>query len=646
MSNISVHSVEDIVKSNPIIQKTLQKLQNLPELRNDIKQKIERIICIFQQYDKIQLLGGLSLRHLPKISLNEDHIPMLNDLYSEAQRMCSFSSAGFGLDPTPQDIMTKLLNQLGFDVPNAEVDFLQKEEDGNIILEYALSFSSAVRKNGFLSPSYDVISELHDLLKETKDEIVILEMERDDSHEEHSIRFFSHVTTIGIRCDGYPPFIEDVFMGLFGPHDDFFKEKFGFTSGEVLDLVMDLDKRIYSKINNGLGHFLLWKRFRKWYDDLQNGITYIVDSSIKKDSFLGNFFQCNPDLIPTGDSKFGVYDATNFSASSMIFWIPPNSSAEEKILSTFSHQTGDNSSFIQDGEFKGFITNESLIYTRPFIQENNRFYCFSHYLPYVQLFEMMEYLLKQDRNYYNQKYQQNNEPCARDNYFEDKVKCVFEKFLPHATFYCSTHYNISFEKCPKEPELDVLGISSSATYIIEVKAHELSHKDKIRIKGLLDKVKDSVNNALHQCERSKRHILEEDGIFKAKGGEKLTIDKVKPIYKIVVTFQQLTMYLTDYESYQKLGILDSNINDSFVISLFDLMAILDNMKDENELIQYLEIHKEIFKNKIQYCDELDLFNHFKEGSLTEAVKNKGAFIAPIQPSKLDQKYHCNSICLS
>ena len=126
---------------------------------------------------------------------------------------------------------------------------------------------------------------------------------------------------------------------------------------------------------------------------------------------------------------------------------------------------------------------------------------------------MMEFLLKQDKKYYNQNYQQNREPFARDNYFEAKVKSVFNDFLPHASFYKSVHYNINFEESPKEPELDILGISDLATYIIEVKAHELSHKDKIRIKGLKDKVKDSIGTALHQCERSKKHILNEDGLF-------------------------------------------------------------------------------------------------------------------------------------
>ncbi len=644
MPNISTFSVKDLAKKDPKIQETCERIKQIPELKKEIQQKIDKIISFFQQYDKIQLLGGLSLKHIPQIRLNDNDIPLLEDLYQEAERICSNSSCGFGIDPTPQDIMFKTLKQLGFAIPKIGNEFLgmEMEDDWNIIMEYALSFSSSIKQHGSEVPSHEITAQLYTLLKETKDDIAILDMEHSSSYDEDYIKFSSHLTTIGIRGDAYPKFIEDVFTGLFEPHDKFFKTKYGFTSGNAFDLVMDLDKRIYSKINNSIGHFFSWLRFKEWYDNFEKGNILIVDSTIRTDSPFKEFFQSNPDMFSNGNTNFGSYDSKDIAASSMIFWITPNSIAEEKILSVFSHHFGEYSLFIQEGEFKGFITNESVIYTRPFLEENNHFYCFCHYLPYVQLFEMMEFLLKQDRNYYNQNYQQNKAIHARDNYFEAKVMSVLSDFLPHANFYKSAHYNINFEECPKEPELDILGISDSATYIIEVKAHELSHKDKIRIKGLMDKVRDSIGNALHQCERAKKHILDEDGLFTVPGHHHISVNKTKPIYKIVVTFQQFTMFLTDYETYKKIGLLDSSIENTLVISLFDLMTILDNMKNEQELIQYLDIRKEVNKNKMLYCDELDLFEYFKEGILNEAVKKPGAFITPIIPSKFDAKYLCNT----
>lgn len=643
MPNITISTAEELAKKDPKIQEMYERTKHIPELKKEIQQKIDKIISIFQEYDKIQLLGGLSLKKLPKIPLNDKDVPMLQKLYQEVEHRCSYTSCGFGLDQSPQDKMSKMLKQLGFDIPELGNEFLgmKIEDDWNIIMEYALSFSSSIINNNSKAPSHEIITQLYTLLKETKDDIAILDMERSSSYEEDCIKFFSHMTTIGIRGDAYPKFIEDVFKGLFGPHDNFFKTKYGFTSNDVFELIMDLDKRIYSKINNSIGHSFSWLRFRKWCDSLENGGAYIVDNSIKSDSPFKDFFQSNPDMFSNDGSNFGVYDSKDISASSVIFWITPNSIAEEKILSVFSHHFGENSPFIQEGEFKGFITNESVIYTRPFLQENNRFYCFSNWLPYVQLFEMMEFLLKLDKNYYDQNYQQNTAADARDNYFETKVMSVFSGFLPHASFYKSTHYTVNSNKGPITTELDILGESNSATYIIEVKAHELSHKDKVRIKGLMDKVKDSINIALYQCNRSEKHILDEDGLFRAKNST-ITINKTRPIYKIVVTFQQFTMFLTDCESYKKMGLLDPSIDDALVISLFDLMTILENMKEEQEFIQYLDIRKEVSKNKMLYCDELDLFEYFKEGMLDKAVKKPGAFIMPLPSSKLNDKYLCST----
>ena len=643
MSSITTFSAKELVENNPKTREMYERSQRIPELKNKIRSNINNIISIFQTYDKIQLLGGLSLKHLPKIPLNDKDMPMFEHLYQEAIQRSKYSSCGFGLDPTPQDIMSSMLDQRGYAIPEPGSEFggLKTEDDWNIIMEYALSFSSSLGRNGSANPSHEIITQLYTLLKETKDGIAILEMDRSGSYEDDSIKFASHITTIGIRGDAYPQFYEDVFKGLFCPHDNYFRTKYGFTSEDVYNLVVDLDKRIYSKINNSIGQFFSWLRFRKWHDNYEKGNNYIVDDSIKTDSPFELFFQCNPDLFLKDSSSLRLYDPKNVKASSIIFWITPNSKAEEKILSIFSHRSSENSSFIQDGEFKGFITNESLIYTRPFIQENNHFYCFSHFLPYVQLFEMMEFLLKQDLVYYNQNYQQNQATYARDNYFESKVMSVFSGFLPHASFYKSVHYTVNSDGKSKNTELDILGITDSATYIIEVKAHELSHKDIIRIKGLKDKIRDSINTALYQCDRCKKHVLDEDGVFRALG-KPISVNKTKPIYKIVVTFQQFTMFLADYESYQKIGLLDSSFDDTFVVSLFDLMAILDNMNDEEELIQYLEIRKDVYKNKIHYFDELDLFEFFKDGSLEDASKKTGAFIMPMPSSKLDDKYLNNA----
>lgn len=87
--------------------------------------------------------------------------------------------------------------------------------------------------------------------------------------------------------------------------------------------------------------------------------------------------------------------------------------------------------------------------------------------------------MMRDGAYYQKNFQQNTSPISRDVYIENKVKSVMESFLSDVTFYSSVHYKIVEDEVEKNPELDILGVSDKAVYIIEVKAHELSYKTEL-----------------------------------------------------------------------------------------------------------------------------------------------------------------------
>ena len=60
MPNITISTAEELAKNDPKIREMYERTKHIPELKKEIQQKIDKIISIFQQYDKIQLLGGLS----------------------------------------------------------------------------------------------------------------------------------------------------------------------------------------------------------------------------------------------------------------------------------------------------------------------------------------------------------------------------------------------------------------------------------------------------------------------------------------------------------------------------------------------------------------------------------------------------------
>jgi len=60
-----------------------------------------------------------------------------------------------------------------------------------------------------------------------------------------------------------------------------------------------------------------------------------------------------------------------------------------------------------------------------------------------------------------------------------------------------------------------------------------------------------------------------------------------------------------------MDIIDASQRDIWIISLYDLMAVLDNIKDESQLVEYLNIHNQItIDEDVVYNDEMNLLGTF------------------------------------
>lgn len=299
---------------------------------------------------------------------------------------------------------------------------------------------------------------------------------------------------------------------------------------------------------------------------------------------------------------------------------------------------GDNASFLTSEDYKGNIMNGHSIFERPFIKDGDKYYCFTPMIPQRNLFLIGEKLMMRDSSYYQQNFLQNSSPISRDNYVERKVKSVMESFLPSVKFYSSVHYKIFEDGIEKKPELDILGVSCKAIYIIEVKAHELTHKDRVRLKGAKDKFKSSVIEACTQCLRSFKFITDNGTPkFGTKEGE-IIIDKTKPIYKIAITFQHYSAILGQMDKLQSAGMIEPQLRDTWIASLFDLMVISDFIESEDEFISYLEMRKTINTNPITFHDELDLLGQFLNENLASKIQPNKPMMIVGGANYIDEEY--------
>lgn len=562
----------------------LEALKN----KNQIQENMQTCICeiekYFRTYDTIQLLGGIGLRLF-------DNLPNL-----EKKFMSSFTGKQFEFD-----------------------------EDAEVIAEYALNFGLSMPNENIENPTDEIIDHLYHLLKNLKGVYAILDMPLEADDDESSLKWFSHSNTIEVRGDGYMQHIEEVFHQLFTPHSPYFEAKFGFSVDELFEFCTTIEKRIMSKIggqNNLTGLHYAWERWRNW-EKQNHGSETDMQSLMKRDfskGLFGEFFESNPDMgNPSESEKFVLYQSDDFSKSDMIFWIVPLSETEHKILETLSVSMGSNDAFIKDGEYKGNIMNGQSIFVKPIIKVGDKYLCFTPLLLYRNMITIAENLIKQDDNYYNVSFKSNKSPISRDNFIEHKVKEQLELFMPNVMFYSSVSYPIIVDGKNEKAELDILGVSEKCTYIVEVKAHELTHKDRVGINGLKSKFLGSVTEACSQSKRAKEYIESCDAPKFGSAKGEIKIDPSKPIYKIAVTFQHYSALLGNMSMLIKLDLMREDYRDTWIVSLYDIMVIADFCDNEDEFIAYLDLRMKISSCNTLFFDELDLYGQFINNDLSSKL---------------------------
>lgn len=583
VKNKVTFSIDSQMKA--IGEQMMVMLKDKEKLNDTIQKYIDEIEGYFEKYDTIQLLGGVGLYLLDNLPNIEKHF------YAQIS----------GTD-------------------------MQLDEQAEVIAEYAMNFGLAMPNHGKENPTDAVVADLLIKLSGLATIYGLLDMPLDDNSEQF-VDWLIHMQTIAVRGDGYQEHVYEVFKEMFVPHSAFYKQQFGYSIEEMFDFFMDLENRVICKIgcqDSIYGAAKMHERWKKWEEKNFGNIDdiKIIDKHDWSKGLFGDFFEANPDVPHTEDGmKFLLIQPNDYSQSNMVFWVYPQNDIEERILDSLSVQFGSNSAFLADGEFKGSIMSGYNIFERPFIKDGDKYYCFTPMIPHRNLFLIAEKLMMQNNAYYQKYFQQNNDVNSRDEYIERKVKNIMQSFLSNVQFYSSVNYSITEGGIIKHPELDILGISDKATYIIEVKAHELSYKDKVGLKGAKDKFCSSVVEACRQCCRSVTFIeTSKSPVFSSKVGQ-FSIDKSKPSYKIAVTFQHHSALLGQMDVLVKAGLMKEQYKDTWIISLFDLMAVSDFIESEDEFLAYLEMHKMVNTNHCTYCDELDLLGQFLNNNLANKVKN-------------------------
>jgi len=548
-------------------QEYMQQIKdNHPKVYEEIKGLINEVVEVINNYDKIFVLGGI---------------------------------AAFGY------------NQM---ISNPEDDGLSET-----LIEYCLSIALATPNvNKGVIPSGTVLTFINNsLIKIRRYFSNYFSFETATgkySKIESDLRYDMIAEAIFMRGEGYIKHVTELYLEMFSGHDDFLINHYGFTASDILSTFNKLEEAygFRTLMPNGRPHPIQTLRLSEYI--AKYGVT---KAEIISGSYLEGFSKVYPEIIVENNGVI-LFPLNGIETYDRLFQIRNIQDAEEKVIKALSIKFGDNVSFITPEKFKYEILNKSEVYKYPIVEEDGKFYLFAMNLPSRNLFLMTHSLIeKADAKYYKESFLGNRVQIAKDEFIEKKVLALFRTLLPNVEFYQSVHYKYNKRdlelRCANSIdgryELDILGISENATYLIEVKAGLVSDAAK---RGALASIKTDlsviIGDAICQSYRASLYTHEnDDPDFELLDGSLVKLKNKEKIYRISISFSFVGTLISSLSKLQQYGIIDKNSEFAWALNIYDLMVFSDLIDSEEDFMDYLDKRLPLYDNeKLSATDELDL----------------------------------------
>src|SRR5205085_1671486 len=189
----------------------------------------------------------------------------------------------------------------------------------------------------------------------------------------------------------------------------------------------------------------------------------------------------------------------------IIFEIKPSNELPQSFLDLISSKFGDNEAFASFEKSLGWPTNDSLIYRRPVIAHDGKYYCFASQIPYRRLISLLEaFIREKDAVYFEHTYQK-----ARGRYLVRKALEYLGSLLPGAKIYEELYYPTIINGQTERAETDGIILFDTNLFIVEGKAGSFATSAR---RGALSRLKhdvtELVDNAYEQALRTRQFIRE------------------------------------------------------------------------------------------------------------------------------------------
>lgn len=501
-------------------------------------------------------------------------------------------------------LLTHLTDYINNQNPTDHYDITQRKLP--CYLEYALSLISAID-----TPTKDNIPlpEKHqEFITKIINLFNLLELyynteDRKKEDTEKEIRVASILGYILNRGNAYSKHHHELLSELFEPHEEFLKKNFNFTIQNFQDYVNIIGKQINENRKSFIKFFLSLRGVKEEENN---------DIKIKKmhELYKKVYEIKHSDLLP------------------------------EEFLQLFSTPIGANKEFA-DWTDAYWPLNNSLIYEKPIIKDNNKYYGFGIAILNTNAKEILENLIQStSTHYFDRSYDK-----TRGKILESLSSKYFQKIFQNFKVYGRLFYPLD-DNPNNKTDTDGLIIFDRNLLIIEAKANKYNIPAKRgSIKGIKDYMKNTIDLAYQQAIRTKKYIQKNKiAHFEDERGNKIIIrrDDFKRYFLINTTLEKLNHLSSNLHEIKELGFIQGK-DWPWTVYINDLRIISEIVESPSIFLAYLiQRLEENNRRKLMTSDELDFFMYYLQERLGIFNKNlEGEILVAIDQmtKKLDEYYY-------
>lgn len=304
--------------------------------------------------------------------------------------------------------------------------------------------------------------------------------------EYHALYLEAQLIKTNVRGHRYQYFDIEHLRDLLMPHDDFFQEEYNLS---VEDFINGIERIQYS-LTFGM-------------DDTISEIRSLIDKTclVENNDAELEFFKT--DLLEVSEALYNRFFGYDLFDVELVTQLP------RKLLLELSWKVGEEQNFFSQGEYKGWPLRKLPIEEKPFLNYEDKIYCFDYYSLFDNLYRNIQRLVFRVRPDYREQWNEKQKEIS-----ERLPLKLFSKLLPGAEIYDSYHYRgrTGTEQKKQWCEGDGLILFDDHLFVIEVKAGSFTYTHpSTDFKAFIDSIKSLAEKPYKQSVRF-IDTLEEDGI--------------------------------------------------------------------------------------------------------------------------------------